>query len=266
MAKVDLGDVTIHYEERGSGPLAYVFCHGGGGTGQVFVEHFPFWIQHFPRVITWDNRGMGQSSQAAKYSLPSYASDLAGLLRQLGVHRAVLHGVSWGGVVVQQFAIDYPDMCAAIIVDSSSSEVNVTASENWYKRGELARLGENADLGKFRPAFAGHTASAQAIRRDGTEVRPENIDSYVAMMRALAGLREHPLTPRLGEIRCPALVVGAGRDATAGAGGSVIMARNIANARLEIFQEAKHAVYRHNKDEFRKLVLEFCYDNNILTM
>ena len=59
MANADLGDVTIYYEEMGSGPLAYVFCHGGGGTGQVFVEHFPFWQEHFPRVVTWDNRGMG---------------------------------------------------------------------------------------------------------------------------------------------------------------------------------------------------------------
>ncbi len=59
MADADLGDVTIHYEETGGGPLAYVFCHGGGGTDQVFVEHFPFWQEHFPRVVTWDNRGMG---------------------------------------------------------------------------------------------------------------------------------------------------------------------------------------------------------------
>ena len=264
MADVDLGDVTIHYEETGGGPLAYVFCHGGGGTGQVFMEHFPFWRQHFPRVVTWDNRGMGQSSQAAKYSLPLYASDLARLLDHLGVERAVLHGVSWGGVMVQQVALDYPDRCAAIIVDSSSSEVNVAASENWYSRGEAARLGAEAKLGEFRPAFLGHTASAQAIREQGMNVQPEHVDSYVATMRTLAGLREHPLTPRLKEIGCPALIVGARQDATAGTGGSVIMARNIANARLEIFQESGHGVYRHKRDEFRALVLEFCRDHGIL--
>ena len=240
MADADLGDVTIHYDETGVGSLAYVFCHGGGGSGQVFVEHFPFWGEHFPRVVTWDNRGMGQSSQTAKYSLPLYAYDLARLLDQIGVERAVLHGVSWGGVVVLQFALDYPGKCAAIIVDSSSSEVNVAASENWYNRGEAARLGAEAKLDEFRPAFAGHTASVQAIRERGMNVQPKHVDSYVAMMRALAGLREHPLTPRLREIGCPALIVGAGQDATAGAGGSVVMARNISNARLEIFQESSH--------------------------
>ena len=263
MADADLGDVTIHYDETGDGPLAYVFCHGGGGSGQVFVEHFPFWGEHF-RVVTWDNRGMGQSSQAAKYSLPLYAYDLARLLDHIGVERAVLHGVSWGGVVVQQFALDYPDRCAAIIVDSSSSEVNVAASENWYNRGEVARLGAEAKLGEFRPAFAGHTASAQTIREQGTIVQSEHVESVVAIARALAGLREHPLTPRLKEIGCPALIVAGGQDAMAGVGGSVVMARNITNARLEIFQEARHGVYRHKRDEFRALVLEFCRDHGIL--
>lgn len=56
MPDMKLDDVTIHYEEVGSGPLAYVFCPGLGGDGQGFVEHFPFWQQHFPRVLTWDNR------------------------------------------------------------------------------------------------------------------------------------------------------------------------------------------------------------------
>src|SRR3712207_5706170 len=68
MPNIDLGDVTIHYEEAGSGP-AYIFCHGLGGNGASFVEEFPFYSQYF-RVVTWDNRGLGRSSGAAKYNVP----------------------------------------------------------------------------------------------------------------------------------------------------------------------------------------------------
>lgn len=246
MPNMKLDDVTIHYEEVGSGPLAYVFCPGLGGDGQGFVEHFPFWQQHFPRVLTWDNRGGGQSSQAAKYNLPLCAGDLAGLLDRLGIEKAVLHGVSWGGVVVQQFALDYPEKCAAIILDSTSSEVNVASSESWYNRGEVVRLGTGAP------------------QEQGTAVRPEHVDSYVANARAIAGLREHPFTPRLKHVTCPALVVAGGQDATAGAGGSVILARTLPNARLEIFQDAGHGVFRHKQDEFRDLALEFCRGHGII--
>jgi len=264
MPDMNLEDVTIHYEEVGSGPLAYVFCPGLGGEGKGFVEYFPLWHQHFPRVISWDNRGSGQSSQASKYNLPLCAGDLAGLLDKLGVEKAILHGVSWGGVVVQQFALDHPEMCAAIILDSTSSEVNLAASENWYSRREVARKGAEVQVGEFRPAFAGHAASAQAVQEQGTAVRPEHVDSYVANARAIAGLREHPFTPRLKHITCPALVVAGGQDTTAGVGGSVIMARNLPNARLEIFQDAGHGVFRHKRDEFMDLMLEFCRGHGIL--
>ena len=66
MSDMNLGDVTIHYEEAGQGPLAYIYCHslsGGGptGGGSSFVEEFPFYQKHFGRVVTWDNRGRGLS-------------------------------------------------------------------------------------------------------------------------------------------------------------------------------------------------------------
>ena len=199
MPYVNLEEVTIHYEEAGSGSLAYLFCPGLGGDGSGFVDHFDFWAEHFPRVLTWDYRGAGQSSQAAKYNLPLFAKDLNAMIDALGIERAVLHGVSWGGVVVQQFALDYVERCAAIVLDSTSSEVNVAASENWYNRGEVARLGlRRRRLGSSTPAFAGHTSSAQAAQQQGTQVKPEHLDSYVASARAIAGLREHPFTPRLG--------------------------------------------------------------------
>jgi 3-oxoadipate enol-lactonase len=125
MPEADLGDVTIHYEEAATDkPMALVFCHGLGGNGDGFVSHFDFWSQHF-RCLTWDNRGLGRSSAAAKYNLPLYAGDLARLMDRLGIGRAIVLGVSWGGVVVQQFALDHPDKCAAIVLDSTSSEVNV---------------------------------------------------------------------------------------------------------------------------------------------
>lgn len=250
MPEASFGDVTIHYEEAGSGP-AYIFCHGLGGNCASFVaEDMDWYAQHF-RTVAWDNRGLGQSSPAAKYSVPLYAWDLARLMEHLGIERGLIHGVSWGGVLVQQFALDYPEHCAGIILDSTSSEVNVTASENWYARGEVARLGEQARPA-FTPAFPGHQDNSL---RPPTP--PEHVDSTVAQARAVAGLREHPYTPRLKHITCPALIVGGGKDGVAGAAGSVILARNLPDARLHIFQDAGHGIYRLKREDFRRLVLDF---------
>jgi pimeloyl-ACP methyl ester carboxylesterase len=262
MPEAQLGDITIHYEEAGRGrPLALVLCHGLGGSSAGFVQDLEFWSQYF-HTVAWDNRGLGRSSPAQKYSVPLYAADLARLMDALGIARAAVYGVSWGGVLVQQFALDYPARCVAVILDSTSSEVNVHASENWYQRGELVRLGPAAAVRPGEPAFVGQNNLASEAAPPA--VAPEHVDSYVAQARAVAGLREHPFTPRLGSITCPALVVGGGQDGTAGAGGSVILARNLPNARLQIFQDAGHGVYRFKRDEFRALALEFFREQGLL--
>lgn len=254
MPHAELGDVSIYYEERGSGP-PFVFCHGLGGNCGSFVADDLDWYARQFRTVAWDNRGLGRSSAAAKYNVPLYAGDLARLMDHLSIARAIIHGVSWGGVLVQQFALDYPDRCAAIVLDSTSSEVNVTASENWYQRGEVTRQGAQAEIGGFRAAFAGHQDNAARVRDVPTPA--EHVDSTVAQARAVAGLREHPFTPRLSQITCPALVVGGGQDGVAGAAGSVLLARNLPNARLEVFQDAGHGIYRLKRTEFRALLLDF---------
>ena len=243
MPDMDLGDVTIHYEDAGHGPLAYVFCHGLGGVGtQEFIQEFDSWKEHFGRVLTWDARGLGGSSRAAKYSLPLYASDLARMLERLEIQKAVLFGYLWGGVLALQFALDYPEVCTAIITDSSASEVNVAASEDWYRRGEAAREDP-----------------------EGSNVSPEHLDSYVASARAVARLREHPMTPRLKSITCPALLVAGGQDAqTRGPGASVIMSRNLPKSQLQIYQDGGHGTWRERPEEFRTLVLEFCREHGII--
>lgn len=259
MPDVNLGDVTIHYQEAGSGP-AYIFCHGLGGNSAAFVaDDLAFFAQHF-RCVAWDNRGLGKSSAAAKYNVPLYAHDLARLMEHLGIARALVHGVSWGGVLVQQFVLDYPERCAGIILDSTSSEVNVGASENWYQRGEVARQGEPARAGEFIPAFAGHEDNSRR-----PPVPPEWVDSTVAQSRAVAGLREHPYTPRLRDVKAPALVVGGGQDGVAGAAGSVILSRVLPDARLHVFQDAGHGIYRLKRDQFRQLVLDFAREIGHLT-
>lgn len=248
MPDMDLGDVTIHYEDAGTGPFAYVYCHGMGANGQGFVEEFGFWRQHFPRVITWDNRGLGQSGKAVKYNLPLYAQDLDRLLDKLGVQRALVHGLSWGGVVAQQFGLDYPDRCAALIIDSSSSEVNQAASEGWYQRGERVRLAAKEGAA---PAAAAPSAPL------APQVKPEHVDSWVAEARVNAGLREFPLTPRLKNIKCPVLVTSMDKDTVAGTGGSVIIARNIPGSRIEIVEGTGHGVHKVNPQRFRAVVLDW---------
>ena len=96
-------------------------------------------------------------------------------------------------------------------------------------------------------------------------VKPEHLDSYVAQARATAGLREHPMTPYLARIECPALIVAGGADEVAGAGGSVVISRQIAGSRLEILDGVGHGVYRAARERYRELLLDFLGESGLLT-
>ncbi len=243
MPDMNLGDVTIHYDDAGRGAVPLVFCHGMYGGADEFAKESDFWQQHFGRVITWDVRGMGRSSKAAKYSLPLYASDLARLLDKVGVQKAVVLAFSWGSILGQQFALDYLDKCAAVILESGTSEVNLAASEFLYQRGEAIKQGKPG----------------------APVVKPEHLDSVVAASRVAAALREHPLTPRLKHITCPVLVVAGAKDEeNRGAGASVIMSRNLPDCRLHIFQDGGHTLHVEKRDEFREVVVDFCREHGVI--
>ncbi|MDG1840700.1 MAG: alpha/beta hydrolase [Dehalococcoidia bacterium] len=263
MPLVNLDGVDIYYEEHGSGPVTYVYCHGLGGNSKFFEQRELDWYKDRFRVITWDNRGLGRSGIAEEYSLPLYAKDLKLLLDYLAVDQAVLFGVSWGGVVVQRFALDYPEKCRALILDSTSSETNIAGSENWYMRGEIARIGRDAALQgrELESAFAGHSRAGDnkiILEKDSY------LASYIAQCRSTAGLREHPLTPELNRLTMPILVIGGGKDVVAGAGGSVIIARSVPNSTINIFQEACHGVYISDRIGFKRVLLDFLDQEEIL--
>ena len=230
----------------------------------MFVqEDLPWYAEHF-RAIAWDQRGLGESGQAAKYSLPLYAADLAKLLDHLEVEQAVVFGVSWGGYLVQRFALDYPERLRGardrLLVEREStrrvrrtgtSAANSPASGRRPSRGRASKRRSR-----------GHRALDAS---NAPEVAPEHVDSFVAQARTIAGTREHPLTGELHRIACPTLVVGGGNDVVAGAGGSVVLGRNIPGARTEIVQDAGHGVYRDKRETFRPLLLEFLADNGLLS-
>jgi pimeloyl-ACP methyl ester carboxylesterase len=140
--------------------------------------------------------------------------------------------------------------------------VNIGASENWYARGEIARLGPDATAGReLAPAFEGHATVSSAP--PASAIPAEHVDSYVAQARATASLREHPMTPYLGKIECPTLIVAGGSDTVAGAGGSVVMSRQMPHARLEVLDGVGHGVYREARDQFRALLVEFLADADL---
>src|SRR5712691_654653 len=109
-------DGQLYYESVGTGqPL--ILVHAGVADSRMWDDQFQAFGQHY-RTIRYDMRGFGKST-AAKGTYP-HRQDLHALMAALGIERAILLGLSLGGEVILDFALDYPKMVEALIPVSAA--------------------------------------------------------------------------------------------------------------------------------------------------
>ncbi len=120
MPSADVNGIEIHYEvlgeDRTGTPL--VLTHGFASTSAFWRPEIAPLAEKRP-LITYDVRGHGETTapeDPESYSLPTFAADLAALLREIGIERAHIGGVSMGGMTTAQFAVDYPDTCESVLL------------------------------------------------------------------------------------------------------------------------------------------------------
>jgi non-heme chloroperoxidase len=112
MPKVTVGqensaDIEIHYEDHGAGQPV-VLIHGYPLSGRAWDKQVPALLTAGYRVITYDRRGFGQSSQPATgYDYDTFAADLCTLLEHLDLREAVLVGHSMGTGEVTRYLSSY---------------------------------------------------------------------------------------------------------------------------------------------------------------
>ncbi|MEN8184491.1 MAG: alpha/beta fold hydrolase [Myxococcota bacterium] len=104
---VEVEGERLYYESLGTGePL--VLCHGAGGNHAVWYQQVPVFAGGH-RVVSWDHRGFGRSSDHAGHAGPEAATrDLTAILDHLGIESAHLVGQSMGGWTALGFALAHP--------------------------------------------------------------------------------------------------------------------------------------------------------------
>jgi non-heme chloroperoxidase len=106
-------DIEIYYEDHGAGQPV-VLIHGYPLSGRAWDKQVPVLLDAGHRVITYDRRGFGQSSQPATgYDYDTFAADLSALLEHLDLHDAVLVGHSMGTGEVTRYLGRYGSARAA---------------------------------------------------------------------------------------------------------------------------------------------------------
>ncbi|MSP22588.1 MAG: alpha/beta fold hydrolase [Dehalococcoidia bacterium] len=169
MPHIETADgIRIRYEERGAGrPL--VLAHGFGVSHAMWLPQLLALSESY-RLITWDARGHGESSapgHAEAYTMPLLASDLRSLLEGIGaIEGALIGGMSFGGQIALQYAVEYPsDTYALLLSDSTTRGPEPPrnprdAAAAWGVAGDpgleggLRAMAERPDLTPLLPGLA----------------------------------------------------------------------------------------------------------------
>lgn len=236
----------IHYQIDGApGAPTLVFVNG---LTQA-TRHWVFFREHFKalgwRVIVYDLVGQGESSKPVLGSrFEENADVLAALLRHLEVDQAYIAGISFGGIIVLRFAIDYPELCAGIVPMSTFSEMNAQAK----------LIGANLFVGMARVGFEYLIDLLMPLNFSNAWIE-ENWDALTDMKRlgasansifAIQNLMEslrdfQGFTGELGKIRCPTLILNGEYDAFTTRHDHELLRRHIRPSRLVFMQHVHHA-------------------------
>src|SRR4051812_48345765 len=105
----------LHAEVAGDG-RPVVLLHGLTATNRYVVMGSKSLERSGHRVLAYDARGHGRSAPTAQYTYRELADDLARVMDDHGLQRAVLAGASMGAHTILRFALDHPERVAAIVL------------------------------------------------------------------------------------------------------------------------------------------------------
>jgi pimeloyl-ACP methyl ester carboxylesterase len=231
----------LYYEDTGGAGPAVIFSHG------LFMDHEMFAPQVEAlkgryRCITWDERGhAGTASDAlAPFTYYDSADDLAALLAHLGIKRAVLAGMSQGGFLSLRAALTHPEIVRALIlIDTQAGQEHperlaghMQLANTWAEHGlsdQLAGIIEGIILGD-------NWSGAEAWKAKWRKIKPVNM---LGCMNTLA--TRDDVTPKLGQIKVPALVVHGHADAAIELSLAQTLTAGLPNAKLVVVPGAGHA-------------------------
>ncbi len=230
--------VDLYWEHRGSGPRL-LFCNGSGTTLQVVRPLLDSLAGKFD-LLAWDYRGLGRSVPlTGSYTIADLAADAAGLLALAGWDTCRVFGVSFGGMVAQEFAVTHPEQVERLALACTSAGGGGGSSYPLQKLQGLApeeravagrKLADSRWDERWLKAYPADRALAEGLTRAGQGQQDQAAAApSKAQLEARAG---HDVWDRLGAITCPTLVGYGNYDGIAPAQNSAAIASRIRGAQL----------------------------------
>jgi len=251
-------EVKIYWDEAGEGePILLIM--GLSYPSGAWHRSRPVLAKKY-RTIALDNRGVGRSDKPhGPYSIAMMASDAVAVFDAAGVESAHVFGISMGGMIAQEFALQYPKRVRSLILGCTAAGGPTAVRSEPEATQMLMARGNMTPEEAARAAlpFIYHPATPQKLIEEDLEIRRPWFASPEAYKAQLSGVISFESYSRLSRINSPTLVIHGESDRLIPAGNARLIAEKISGAKLLLLQNASHIFTTDQTEAAHRAIMEF---------
>lgn len=220
-------------------PETVFLLHAAMGNSQRWFSWVPKLARHY-RVIRMDLRGHGQSSipdPEQDFSLQHLVDDAVALMDQLGIDKAHIVGNSAGGYVAQQLTLQHPERVKTLSLYGATPGLKHSHAPTWIPK--IKEIGLKKFLADTIHERFDNTADP-ALVSWFIEQAGSNDPTFIA--RFVLHMCTHDFMEALTAIKCPTLIVAAGKESIGHADAYEEMHKRIKGSELVYVDTAGHNI------------------------
>ncbi len=256
MPYADVNGQRIYFEDSGGDGPPVILGHGFLMDQTMFAHQVEALTPEY-RIITWDERGFGQTEFDGKaFTYWDSAADCLGLLDHLGIEEAVVGGMSQGGFLSLRAALTAPQRVRALILIDSQAGVEDPEVQAGYQQltDTWATVGPIDEVANVVASII----IADPVLNDVWIAKWRARDQTTIVEPGRCLLSRDDITDRLGEISCPAVVIHGTADTAITMERATELARGLKSGRGPIpIEGAAHASNMTHPEPVNAALVEF---------
>jgi len=262
MPKVKANNITLHYEQQGSGdPLVLIPYLAADNACYAF--QVAEYSKHFT-CISLDLRGTGESDKPqGAYSTEDLADDVAGFMQALGIRKAHVTGLSLGAAIGMWVAAKHPEMVKSLSLHSgwpkTDAYLHTMVQGLQVSAKGMGNVAEMVILCLFPWCFTPelYAAKPDYIQNLAAFVRSRPAQSVASFISQSNAVASHDAEANLGRITAPTQITFGRHDAATSTRFAERLKGPIGKSEMVVFENCSHAPIYENVEEFNGKTLEF---------
>ena len=251
------GGVKLKYAEQGfTSGIPVVFLHGYTDSWHSFETV----LLNLPRNIhafAISQRGHGNSDRPERgYAPKDFAADVAAFVKELKLGTVIIVGHSMGGMIAQQFALDYPELTRALVIAGSAATFKNNEGVVELVKS-IQQMNDPIDP-NFASEFQKSTLNSPIPDAYFSLLVGESLKVPARVWKETAtGIISHDNSQELKRIDKPTLIIWGDKDIINARGDQEILQKSIKGAALIVYEGIGHAVHWEQPQRFSNDLVKF---------